>query len=255
MPGRKVGNTKAGKVYLVGAGPGDPELLTKKAERLIKQAEVILYDQLVGKELYDLFPENAEVVDVGKQGGRHKVEQNEINKMLVRYAKQGKAVVRLKGGDPYLFGRGGEEAEELINAGVEVEVVPGITSAIAVPSYAGIPVTHRDFASSVTFITGHEDPSKEKTALNWSALASIGGTLVILMGIGKLEENVNALLRHGKTPETPVAVIERGTTPEQRVTTGALKDIAEIAKKRRVKPPAIIVIGGVASLHLKQGSK
>ncbi len=255
MPGRKVGNTKAGKVYLVGAGPGDPELLTKKAERLIKQAEVILFDQLVGKELYDLFPENAEVVDVGKQGGRHKVEQNEINKMLVRYAKQGKAVVRLKGGDPYLFGRGGEEAEELINAGVEVEVVPGITSAIAVPSYAGIPVTHRDFASSVTFITGHEDPSKEKTALNWSALASIGGTLVILMGIGKLEENVNALLRHGKAPETPVAVIERGTTPEQRVTTGALKDIAEIAKKRRVKPPAIIVIGGVASLHLKQGSK
>jgi uroporphyrin-III C-methyltransferase len=242
-----------GKVYLVGAGPGDPGLLTKKAEKLIKKAEVILYDQLVGKALRSLFPKNAEIIDVGKHAGMHRFEQREINKMLIEYAKQGKVVVRLKGGDPYLFGRGGEEAEELVKAGVKVEVVPGITSAIAVPAYAGIPVTHRDFASAVTFITGHEDPRKKEKALNWDALAKLEGTLVILMGVGKLEENVKALLSHGKDPETPVAIIERGTTRKQRVIKGNLREIVGIAKQMNVKPPAVIVIGGVVSLHSKLG--
>ncbi|MEM2934066.1 MAG: uroporphyrinogen-III C-methyltransferase [Methanocellales archaeon] len=257
MPLGKVGNKSKikGKVYLVGAGPGDPELLTKKAEKLIKKAEVILYDQLVGEALHKLFPKNAEIINVGKYTGKHGFEQSEINKMLVEYAKQGKVVVRLKGGDPYLFGRGGEEAEELVKAGIEVEVIPGITSAIAVPTYAGIPITHRDFASAVTFIAGHEDPSKEKSALNWDALAKLQGTLVILMGVGKLEENVKALLSHGKDPRTPVAIIERGTTREQRIITGNLKNITAIAKRRNVKPPAVIVIGEVVSLHSKLRSQ
>ncbi len=253
LPKGKVGNTP--KVYLVGAGPGDPELLTKKAEKLIKKAEVILYDQLVGEALHKLFPKNAKLIDVGKHAGKHRFEQREINKMLIEYAKQNKVVVRLKGGDPYLFGRGGEEAVELIKAGIKVEVVPGITSAIAVPAYAGIPVTHRDFASAVTFITGHEDPAKEKKALDWDALAKLQGTLVILMGVGRLEENVRALLSHGKNPETPVAIIERGTTCEQRVTIGNLKNIVAIAKQRNVKPPAVIVIGEVVSLHSKLGDQ
>lgn len=244
-----------GKVYLVGAGPGDPELLTKKAEKLIKKAEVILYDQLVGEAIHKLFPKNAKVINVGKRAGKHRFEQREINKMLIKYAKQGKVVVRLKGGDPYLFGRGGEEAEELVKAGVKVEVVPGITSAIAVPAYAGIPVTHRDFASAVTFITGHEEASKEKEKLNWEAIAKLQGTLVILMGIGRLEENIKALLNHGRDPRTPVAIIERGTTREQRITTGNLKNIAAIARKRNVKPPAVIVIGEVVSLRSKLRGK
>lgn len=249
----KVGKKRKdkGKIYLVGAGPGDPGLLTKKAEKLIKKAEVILYDQLVGEALHKLFPKNAEIINVGKRAGKHRFEQSEITKMLVEYAKQGKVVVRLKGGDPYLFGRGGEEVEELVKAGIKVEVIPGVTSAIAVPAYAGIPITHRNYASAVTFITGHEDPTKEKSALNWDALAKLQGTLVILMGVGKLEENVKALLNHGKDPETPVAIIERGTTREQRITTGNLKNITAIAKQRKVKPPAVIVIGEVVSLHTK----
>lgn len=239
----------SGKVYLVGSGPGDPELLTIKARRLIESAEVILFDQLPGKAILDMLPQSAEKIDVGKYAGNHKLSQWQINELLVKRAKEGKVVVRLKGGDPYLFGRGGEEAEVLVNDGIEVEVVPGITSAIAVPAYAGIPITHRDYASMVTFITGHEDPTKEDTALDWELLARFEGTLVILMGVSMLERNVKELLKHGKSVDTPVAVIERGTRPDQRVTVGTLADIVSLCKKRNVGAPAITVIGDVVKLH------
>ncbi|NJD78729.1 MAG: uroporphyrinogen-III C-methyltransferase [Candidatus Methanoperedens sp.] len=238
-----------GKVYLVGSGPGDPELLTVKAKRLIESAEVILFDQLPGEAILGMLPESAEKIDVGKYAGNHKLSQWQINELLVKRAKEGKIVVRLKGGDPYLFGRGGEEAQALAEEGIEVEVVPGITSAIAVPAYAGIPVTHRDFASMVTFITGHEDPTKEETALDWELLARFEGTLVILMGVSMLERNVKELLKHGKSIDTPVAIIERGTRPDQRVTTGTLADIVGLCRQRKVKAPAITVIGDVVKLH------
>lgn len=238
-----------GKVYLVGSGPGDPELLTIKAKRLIENAEVVLYDQLPGKAILGMLPEDAEKIDVGKYAGNHKLSQWQINELLVKRAKEGKIVVRLKGGDPYLFGRGGEEAQALAREGIEVEVVPGITSAIAVPAYAGIPVTHRDYASMVTFITGHEDPTKEETAIDWELLARFEGTLVILMGISMLERNVRELIKHGKSVYTPVAVIERGTQPDQRVTIGTLADIVGLCKQRKVKAPAITVIGDVVKLH------
>ncbi len=238
-----------GKVYLVGSGPGDPELLTLKAKRLIESAQVILYDQLPGEAIINMLPESSEKIDVGKYAGNHKLSQWQINELLVKRAKEGKIVVRLKGGDPYLFGRGGEEAQALAKEGMEVEVVPGITSAIAVPAYAGIPVTHRDYASMVTFITGHEDPEKEETALDWELLAKFEGTLVILMGVSMLSRNVNELMKHGKSPDTPVAVIERGTRPDQKVTIGTLADIVSLCKQRKVKAPAITVIGDVVKLH------
>jgi uroporphyrin-III C-methyltransferase len=238
-----------GKVYLVGSGPGDPELLTIKAKRLIESAEVILYDQLPGEAILKMLPESAEKIDVGKYAGNHKLSQWQINELLVKRAKEGKIVVRLKGGDPYLFGRGGEEAQTLAQEGIEVEIVPGITSAIAVPAYAGIPITHRDYASMVTFITGHEDPEKEDTALDWELLARFKGTLVILMGVSMLPRNVKELVKHGKSIDTPVAVIERGTRPDQRVTIGTLADIVGLCKQRNVKAPAITVIGDVVKLH------
>ena len=238
-----------GKVYLVGSGPGDPELLTIKAKRLIESAQVILYDQLPGKAILDMMPESAEKIDVGKYAGNHKLSQWQINELLVKRAKEGKIVLRLKGGDPYLFGRGGEEAQTLAAEGISVEIVPGITSAIAVPAYAGIPITHRDYASMVTFITGHEDPEKEETALDWELLAKFEGTLVILMGVSMLERNVKELMKYGKSVDTPVAVIERGTRPDQRVTIGTLADIVGLCKQRKVKAPAITVIGDVVKLH------
>jgi len=238
-----------GKVYLVGSGPGDPELLTIKAKRLIESAEVILYDQLPGEAILRMLPGSSEKIDVGKYAGDHKLSQWQINELLVKRAKEGKVVVRLKGGDPYLFGRGGEEAQALAREGIEVEAVPGITSAIAVPAYAGIPVTHRDYASMVTFITGHEDPTKEDTALDWALLARFEGTIVILMGVSMLERNVRELIKHGKSIDTPVAVIERGTRPDQRVTIGTLADIVGLCKQRKVKAPAITVIGDVVKLH------
>lgn len=238
-----------GKVYLVGSGPGDPELLTIKAKRLIESAEVVLYDQLPGEAILNMLPESAEKIDVGKYAGNHKLSQWQINELLVKRAKEGKLVVRLKGGDPYLFGRGGEEAQVLVKEGVKVEVVPGITSAIAVPAYAGIPITHRDYASMVTFITGHEDPDKEDSALDWELLARFQGTLVILMGVSMLPRNVKELVKHGKSIDTPVAVIERGTRPDQRVTVGTLADIVGLCKQRKVKAPAITVIGDVVKLH------
>ncbi|HII00265.1 TPA: uroporphyrinogen-III C-methyltransferase [Methanosarcinaceae archaeon] len=238
-----------GKVYLVGSGPGDPELLTLKARRLIDTADVIIYDQLPGKVILGSMPDSAEKIDAGKFAGKHTLTQNKINEAIVQKAKEGKMVVRLKGGDPYVFGRGGEEAEALVQEGIEFEIVPGITSAIAVPAYAGIPVTHRESTSMVTFITGHEDPTKEESGLNWDALAKFEGTIVILMGVKMLRRNAEELMKNGKDSETPVALIERGTRPDQRVTVGTLATIADLAEERSVKAPAITVVGDVVRLH------
>jgi uroporphyrin-III C-methyltransferase len=238
-----------GKVYLVGSGPGDPELLTLKARRLIDNAEVVIFDQLPGKAILDSMPVNAEKIDVGKYAGNHTMTQAEINELLSQKAKEGKRVVRLKGGDPYVFGRGGEEAEVLAAEGIEFEVVPGITSAIAVPAYAGIPVTHRESTSMVTFITGHEDPTKPESGLDWETLAKFEGTIVILMGVKMLGRNAEELIKYGKDPSTPVAVIERGTRPDQRVTVGTLANIVELAKEYKIKAPAITVIGDVVKMH------
>lgn len=247
--------TQYGKVYLVGSGPGDPELLTLKARRLIDSADVVVYDQLPGKMILDSIPAGTEKIDAGKHAGDHTLKQDEINAVIIEKAKQGNSVVRLKGGDPYMFGRGGEEAQELIEAGIEFEVVPGITSAIAVPAYAGIPVTHRDHASMVTFITGHEDPTKDESALDWETLAKFDGTIVIFMGVKMLERNASELIKNGKDPQTPVALIEKGTRPDQRVTIGVLENIASIAKEKNVKAPAITVIGDVVKLHDELGEQ
>ncbi len=240
-----------GKVYIVGAGPGSKELLTLKAYELIKNADVILHDELIGDVAEVLSESRAEIINVGKRRGKHRMSQEEINRLLVEYAKQGKTVVRLKGGDPFIFGRGGEEAEYLAEHGVDFEVVPGVTSAIAVPAAAGIPITHRRYDPAVVFITGTE--SRER--LNWEALAKLNATVVVLMGVENLRKICDKLLEHGKSPETPVAIIERGFAKDQRVTVGKLEDIADKAEKAGVKPPAIIVIGGVVELRDKLVSR
>jgi len=239
-----------GKVFLVGAGPGDPGLLTRKAEHVIKDADVVLYDKLVDERILALVPRETELLDVGKDPNRHRVPQHKINDLLVSYARQGKSVVRLKGGDPFVFGRGGEEAEELTKHGIDVEVVPGISSAVAVPAYAGIPVTHRDYASSVTIITGHEAAGN---ALQWEVLAQLDGTLVVLMGVGTLAENVANLIACGKNAQTPAAIIAQGTTPHQKVVVGTLSDITRKAKYAGLKTPAVLIIGNVVKLkHILQ---
>ncbi|HOI57615.1 MAG TPA: uroporphyrinogen-III C-methyltransferase [Methanoculleus sp.] len=238
-----------GKAYLVGSGPGGLGLMTIRAREVIDTADVVLYDQLPGEEILATLPEDAERIDCGKYGGSHTLEQDEIEVLMVERVKAGKTVVRLKGGDPFLFGRGGEEIETLRAHGISVEVVPGVTSAIAVPEMVGIPVTHRRYASQVTFITGHEDPTKPESALDWEVLARLKGTLVILMGVKNLPAIAASLTAHGKDPATPVAIIERGLRPDQRVTVGTLADIAEKARAAGVRPPAVIVIGGVVELY------
>jgi uroporphyrin-III C-methyltransferase len=237
-----------GKVYLVGAGISI-ELLTKKAERVIREADVILYDELADKELRKLIKNGAEVIDVGKRAGMHKKRQEEINRLLVRYAKEGKKVVRVKGGDPFIFGRGGEEAEFLAENGVKFEIVSGVTSAIAAPACAGIPITHRRYDPAVVLLTGKEAEGRER--INWEALAKLNATIVILMGISRLRENVKKLIHYGKDPETPVAIIENGCTAKQRVIMGTLKNIVDVAERERVKAPAIVVIGKVVRLREK----
>ncbi len=238
-----------GKVFLVGAGPGGAGMLTVRAREVIDAAEVILYDQLPGEEILSSLPAAAEKIDCGKYGSDHTLEQEEIEALMVRKAREGKSVVRLKGGDPFLFGRGGEELEVLKKEGIPVELVPGVSSAIAVPGSVGIPVTHRRFASSVTILTGHEDPTKGRSALDWELLARQEGTIVILMGVKNLPSIAKALITAGKDPGTPVAIIERGLRKDQRVTTGTLREIGKIAQEEEVKPPAVIVIGGVVSLY------
>jgi uroporphyrin-III C-methyltransferase len=238
-----------GKVYLVGSGPGGIGLLAYRARKVIDSADVVLYDQLPGEEILSSLPSHAELIDCGKYGGRHTLEQDEIEQMMVDRAKQGKIVVRLKGGDPFLFGRGGEELEAVRAAGIDVEMVPGISSALAVPASAGIPLTHRKYASQVTILTGHEDPAKPAPALDWKLLAQSRGTIVILMGVANLPKIANALILHGKNAGTPVAVIERGLRKDRRVTAGTLATIAAKAKNSGVKPPAVIVIGDVVNLY------
>jgi uroporphyrin-III C-methyltransferase len=239
---------RKGKVYLVGAGPGSPDLLTVKARRVLGEAEVVLYDQLAGG-VRDLLPEGAELIDCGKSGSRHTLEQGEIERIMKAKALEGRRVVRLKGGDPFLFGRGGEELEALRAAEVPVELVPGISSAIAVPGCVGIPVTHRSHASEVIILTGHEDPGKEESTLDWDLLARFRGTIVILMGVKNLASIASGLVARGKNPATPVAIIEKGLAPGQRVTTGPLGEIGEIGKREGVRPPAVIVIGDVVGLY------
>ncbi|QGA81204.1 uroporphyrinogen-III C-methyltransferase [Halomicrobium sp. LC1Hm] len=235
-----------GTVYLVGSGPGDPELLTVKAKRLLEAADVVLHDKLPGPEIIGMIPE-AKREDVGKRAGGEWTPQEYTNRRLVELAREGKDVVRLKGGDPTVFGRGGEELVHLAQHGVPVEIVPGITSAVAGPAAAGIPVTHRDHASSVSFVTGHEDPTKSESAVDWEALAATGGTIVVLMGVGKLPEYTAALREAGMDPETPVALIERATWPGQQVATGTLDSIVDARDAAGIEPPAITVIGDVAA--------
>ncbi len=230
---------KQGKVYLVGAGPGDPGLLTLRALEVIERAEVVLFDQLVDPEIRELFPLSAEKIFVGKEGGAHHVTQDQTTSLIVEKAGQGKTVVRLKGGDPFVFGRGGEEAEACASAGVPFEVVPGVTAGVAAPAYAGIPVTHRDASSSVAFITGHRRGDKEGLDIP----AADADTLVYYMGVKNLDKVVEALRAAGRSGDTPVALIQKGTTPGQRTVTGVLSDISERVSKAGLAPPAVIVAG------------
>ena len=240
---------RAGKVYLIGAGPGDPGLFTLKGKRCLEEADVVAYDALANPRLLLHAKPGAELIYVGKRGGEHALPQDEIGNLLVNRARAGKIVVRLKGGDPFVFGRGGEEAEELAAAGIAFEIVPGVTSAVAAPAYAGIPLTHRDFTSTVAFVTGHEDPTKEETSVAWDKIATGIGTLVFFMGVGQLPEIVKRLVEHGRSPETPAAVIRWGTRAEQRVVTGTLATLVD--RSAGVKPPALIVVGEVVALREK----
>ncbi|MHC3438159.1 uroporphyrinogen-III C-methyltransferase [Natrialbaceae archaeon A-gly3] len=241
-----------GTVYIVGAGPGDPDLLTFKAHRLLSTCDVVLHDSLVGDGIVDLIPEDVRRVHVGKRAGGERTPQEEINRRLVEEAEAGHTVVRLKGGDPTVFGRGGEEAQYLAANDIPMEVVPGVTSAVGGPGSVGIPLTHRDCSSSLTIVTGHEDPSKPESALDWESLAGnvdAGGTLVVLMGVGRLPDNVAALREHGLEPETPVAMVERATLSEEEVVTGTLADIVETARTEGIEPPALTVVGEVVEVR------
>ena len=234
----------SGRAVLVGAGPGDPGLITVAGTKALANADVVVYDRLVNEQLLDLAP-GAERVYVGKLPNRHTLTQDEINALLVARAKDGKNVVRLKGGDPFVFGRGGEEAQFLVDAGIPFEVVPGVTSPIAAAAYAGIPITHRGVATSVAFVTGHEDPTKEEQGVNWHKLATAVDTLVLMMGVGQLEQIVRRLVAGGRAPETPAAAIEWGTLPRQRTVTGDLANIASKIEEAGIGSPAIIVVGDV----------
>lgn len=239
-----------GIVYLVGAGPGHPKLITVKGLRCLHRADTVIYDRLVNPRLLREVREGAELIYVGKAAGQPSVPQEAINALLIEKAREGKMVVRLKGGDPFLFGRGGEEAEALAEAGVPFEIVPGVTSAIAAPAYAGIPVTHRDYTSTFAVVTGHEDPTKEDSDIDWARISGIG-TLVFLMGVGNLPLIVEQLIKHGRSPQTPVALVRWGTEPRQETVLGTLADIVEKVQTAKLKPPAVIVVGEVASLREK----
>jgi uroporphyrinogen III methyltransferase/synthase len=239
----------AGKVYLVGAGAGDPGLITVRGVECIQCADVVIYDYLANPALLRYARAEAERIYVGKQAGKHTLTQEEINALLVEQASAGKVVTRLKGGDPYVFGRGGEEAEALEKVGIPFEVVPGITSSIAAPSYAGIPVTHRAVATAFMVITGHEDPTKPETQVNWKNVAEFFGTRVILMGVERIGKISAELIGHGASPDTPVAMVRWGTTGQQRTITGTLATIADVAAEAEFKPPAVTIIGEVVRLR------
>ena len=238
----------AGRVALVGAGPGDPELLTLKAHRLIREADAVVYDYLVAPAILALAPAHAEKIFVGKKGGGFCCPQRDIETILVRLAGEGKTVVRLKGGDPFIFGRGGEEAEALVAAGIAFEVVPGVTSAVAAAAYAGIPLTHRAHASGVVFLTGHEDPAKPDSAIRWEEYARLGATLCLYMGMKNLETITRRLQAGGLIGSTPVAVIQSATTGEHRQLLSTLARVALESEHAGFGAPAIVVIGEVAAL-------
>lgn len=244
-------STKVGKVAIVGAGPGDPDLLTLRALRSIQSADVILYDALVSDEIQAFFPEQAACIYVGKRKGRHAISQQGINELLIDQARSGLNVCRLKGGDPFVFGRGGEEALAATQAGIDVEVVPGISSAHGCAASAGIPLTHRGVAQGCTFITAHarSEDGAERLSLNWQALATIGTTLVFYMGVSRAQSISQNLQAHGMAESTPVAIIERGCTPEQRVVTTDLGRLARDILEHQIKAPALIVVGEVVNLH------
>lgn len=243
-----------GIVYLVGAGPGDAELLTLKGERRLKNCEVLIYDRLANEDFLELVPSDCEKIYVGKVVGNHSLKQEEINEIIVKKALEGKRVVRLKGGDPFVFGRGGEEIIRLKEAGISYEVIPGITSAIAAAAYAGIPVTHRGMSRSFHVITGHT-MDEEENRPDFKNLAKTEGTLIFLMGMGNLSFITKSLIEFGKNPDTPAALISNGTTKDQRVVKGTLNNIVSIAEKEQIKAPAIIVIGDVVNLEMKNENK
>ena len=233
-------------VYLVGAGPGDPDLITLKAVKALKKADVVVYDRLANEEILK-YADGAEFIYVGKKAGEHYKKQDEINQILVNEGKNHDVVVRLKGGDPFVFGRGGEEMLALLEEGIPVEFVPGVTSAVGVPTSAGLPVTHRGVATSLTVVTGHEAPTKSQKQVKWNFNAD---TIIILMGIGMLEENTKEIMKY-KDPKTPVCVIERGTTAHQKIIIGTLEDIAQ----KNIKPPALVVVGHVVDVFKKAREK
>ncbi|PID72517.1 MAG: uroporphyrinogen-III C-methyltransferase [Desulfobulbus propionicus] len=241
---------KTGKVYLVGAGPGDPGLITLRGKYLLERAEVVVYDYLANKKLLKHVPETAKLIYAGKKGGGlHAFTQEGINQLLVEHAKAGNMVVRLKGGDPFIFGRGGEEIEDIVAEGIDFEVVPGVTSATAAATYAGIPITHRDYTASVAFVTGHEAPTKEHSNIHWDKLATGAGTIVIYMGIKTLPDVTKKLIDYGRSPDTPVAVVRWASTPHQRSVEGTLATISEVVKQADIKPPALVIIGDVVKLR------
>lgn len=242
-------NRVIGKVYLVGAGPGDPGLFTLKGKTLLEFADVVIYDALVSPQILAMINPDAEKINAGKRRGRHSMPQAETTQLLIQKAQENAVVVRLKGGDPFIFGRGGEEIADLIAANVRVEVVPGITSGIAAPAYAGIPLTHRDFSSSVTFVTGHEAVSKYRPKVNWQAIAHSAETIVIYMGVQNLPDIITQLTAAGLSEQTPIALIRWGTRVEQRRLVGILDTIVEQIAAARFSAPAIAVIGNVVQLE------
>src|SRR3990172_2954317 len=242
---------KKGKVYLVGAGPGDPQLITLKGIEALTRADVVIYDYLANPRILDYAAEGAELIYAGKRGKEHTLSQQQIIDLIISKAQENKTVVRLKGGDPFVFGRGGEEGEEIVEAGIALEIIPGITSAIAVPAYAGIPLTHRDYTSTVAIITGHEDPTKPSSQIEWDKVSTGIGTLVFLMGIENIPNIVQALVTHGRSPDTPTAVIRWGTTSNQKTVVGTLSDIALKVQEEGIRQPAILVVGEVIQLRDK----
>ena len=244
-----------GKVYLVGAGPGDSKLITLRAVELLKMADVVLYDRLVSKKILGMIPKKAKKVYVGRDVGDDYSHQESTNELMVKYAKIKKNIVRLKGGDPIIFGRGGEEAEYLKKRKIKFEIIPGITSGIGSATYAGIPLTHRKFASSVVFVTGHEDLQKSKEKVRWKKLAKSVDTIVIMMGLSRIGIICKHLIEGGMNKSTPVAVIQEGTTPQQKMITGNVSNISKLVTQRKIRPPSIIIIGKVVNLSKTIGWK
>ncbi len=244
-------NKSKGKVYICGAGPGNPDLITKRCWDLLKHCDIILYDRLVGREILELIPESTPKIYVGRSAGDPTTNQVKTNKVMLQYALEGKKVLRLKGGDPFIFGRGGEEAEFLNENAIDFEIIPGISSAIGSAVYSGIPLTHRQFSSSVAIVTGHEDPTKKEKSIRWDKLATAVDTIVILMGVENLESIMKNLINYGLSNATKIAVIQNGTLKEQKVIIGNFSNIRKKMQNASIKPPAVIIIGEVVSLSDK----